>query len=277
VPHQGSAERPDFGISPFEDTGEQLHHRPPPGYGRVLDYDEWYQAGAPEPPPMSNGRSRSGPDPRQRPPTDRGTPEMAGWDDHPDWDGDPRWTGQRGRVELPPDRAAVQRRPAPAQRPPARPERVRYDDLEATQPWTLERAPRGRKAQRVVRPPDDDWDDPSTSSSGGFITATLATLGWYAIPAALYALWTLLLDDKPRTDCLDAAGGPCPSPRTQALHALLSNLPRVAVAIILGVIVALLIRWLTTGWRAMTIGFAAAVVGAGTATVLFSVLATTTG
>jgi hypothetical protein len=205
---------------------------------------------------------------------------MAGWDDHPDWDGGPRWTEQRPPVQ----RAPVQRPPVP--RPPDRsvierrqpqpPERVRYEDLETTQPWRLEWSPRVREGARVVRPPDDDWDDPPAQASGGFITATLATLGWYAVPAALYALWTLLLDDKPRPNCVDATGGPCPSPRTQVLHALVSNLPRVAVAIIMGVIVALLIRWLTTGWRAVTIGFASAVVGAGTATVLFSVLATTT-
>jgi len=125
--------------------------------------------------------------------------------------------------------------------------------------------------------PRHDWHDEDDADAGGFISATLATIAWYAVPSAAYLLWTRLLSTAARPGCVDATGTPCLSPQAEAWQALVDNLPRLALALVLSTMVALLIRWLTVGWRALTIGFAAAVVGAGVATVLFSVLVRTTG
>jgi hypothetical protein len=132
----------------------------------------------------------------------------------------------------------------------------------------------GRELVPVDLPQDDEWDDEDT---GGFVSAALATIAWYAVPAGAYLLWTRLLGTQPHAGCVDATGAPCPSPRAEAWLTLVDNLPRLTVALVLSTVVALLIRWLTVGWRALTIGFAGAVVGAGTATVLFSLMANSAG
>ena len=49
------------------------------------------------------------------------------------------------------------------------------------------------------------------------------------------------------------------------------------MAIALSLVVAMLIRWITSTWRGLTVGFAATVVGAGVTTVLFSVLGNGSG
>jgi hypothetical protein len=53
---------------------------------------------------------------------------------------------------------------------------------------------------------------------------------------------------------------------------LFNAMPRVAIAVGLSIVVAMVLRWVTTGWRAISVGFAGAVVGAGVATVVFSVI-----
>jgi hypothetical protein len=136
---------------------------------------------------------------------------------------------------------------------------------------------RGRPPIRPPRDdrggPDEDEDDDEPREHG-FLGAALATIMWYLIPTAIYLGWALLLGDTARPGCVDAAGAPCLSPHDQAIQNLLSNLPKLGGAIALSLIVALLIRWITSIWRGLSVGFAAAVVGAGLATVLFTVLKT---
>jgi len=98
------------------------------------------------------------------------------------------------------------------------------------------------------------------------------TAVWYVVPVALYVVWALLLGSTPEPNCQDPAGNPCGSPRAEALETLVDTVPRLATALALSLVIAIVMRWANTTWRAATIGFAASVVGAGIATVLFTVI-----
>jgi hypothetical protein len=108
----------------------------------------------------------------------------------------------------------------------------------------------------------------------------LATLGWtaawYAVPVALFAAWTLTFPASPGPACARPTGGTCPSPRSLALTTLVHSFPRVGAALGIALVIAALIRLGSTAWRPITVGFSAAVIGAGSATVLLSVLTSTT-
>jgi len=107
----------------------------------------------------------------------------------------------------------------------------------------------------------------------------LATFGWtaawYTVPVALFAAWSLTFPADPGTACARPTDNTCLSPRAAALVNLLHGLPRVGVALGIALVVAGLIRLGSTAWRPVTVGFSAAVIGAGVATVLYSVLNST--
>lgn len=131
----------------------------------------------------------------------------------------------------------------------------------------------GRRIPRPpARPPDDEdeYDDEPTNYIGSFV----ATACWYLVPLFAYAVWAATLSGTRRAGCVDAFGAPCPAPRAEAFTNLFDHVPQVAVAMALSISVAMFLGWATSGWRAMTIGFASAVLGAGVATVLFAVLET---
>jgi hypothetical protein len=110
---------------------------------------------------------------------------------------------------------------------------------------------------------------------GGFAGAMVATAGWFGVPLVLYLLWTLTLHSSPEAGCIDSAGRACPAERAAAISDLLSALPRIAAALMISLAVATIMRWASASWRAISIGFAASIVGAGAATVLFSVIGRT--
>jgi hypothetical protein len=93
------------------------------------------------------------------------------------------------------------------------------------------------------------------------------TFSWFLVPLVLFLAWTLTLDGAAAATCVDAFGAPCPAPRAQALTTLVGALPAAAGAFAVSLLVALGLRPLTT-WRAPTIGFAAAIVGSGIATIV---------
>jgi hypothetical protein len=104
----------------------------------------------------------------------------------------------------------------------------------------------------------------------------LATFGWttawYTVPVAIYSAWSLTFPADPGTACSHPNGGACQSPRTVALANLIHGIPRVAVALGIALLVAGIIRLGSSAWRPITVGFSSAIVGAGLATVLYSVL-----
>jgi hypothetical protein len=104
----------------------------------------------------------------------------------------------------------------------------------------------------------------------------LATFGWtaawYAVPAAVFTAWTLRFPGTAGTACARPVGNACPAPRAAALQAVLHGLPRLGIALAVALLVAGLIRWGSAAWRPVVTGFAAAVVGAGLTTVLYSAM-----
>ncbi|HZN71840.1 MAG TPA: hypothetical protein VFC00_09210 [Micromonosporaceae bacterium] len=124
---------------------------------------------------------------------------------------------------------------------------------------------------RIPYPTEDEVEP-----TRGQFASLLMTLIWYAAPISLYLLWALLLGGTPDPNCVDDAGNQCPAPRDAALTTMADSAPRLATALALSLVVAIIIRWITGTWRATTVGFASSVVGAGIATVIFSVLARTT-
>ena len=81
------------------------------------------------------------------------------------------------------------------------------------------------------------------------------TAGWYAIPGTLYLVWIITMGSDRR-----AFVG----------REFVSSLPWLFAAVVLSLAVAGLLRWAIVGWRAITISFAAAVIGAGVATIAHS-------
>jgi hypothetical protein len=116
-----------------------------------------------------------------------------------------------------------------------------------TQTSQMERHAAAR--EDTERWPRDTFDDPAYGPVLGF------TAGWYGAPGVLYLIWLLTLSG----DRKGLVG-----------HNFLAGLPWLAAAIVLSLAVAALLRWAVQGWRALTISFAAAVIGAGVATIAHS-------
>ncbi len=164
---------------------------------------------------------------------------------------------QAPRVLRPP---ATARRPVP-QPPPSPAARVRGRAPRSRYDW--------RVTRHIARPIEVVDEERHFLATFGWTTA------WFAVPYALFALWTLTFPASPGTACARPAGNACPSPRHLALTTLVDSLPRVGVALGIALVIAGLIRLGSTAWRPVTAGFSAAIIGAGAATVLFSVLNST--
>ncbi|WP_460914301.1 hypothetical protein [Plantactinospora veratri] len=143
---------------------------------------------------------------------------------------------------------------------------------------TTRRGPSGglpTSATRTGRPSplsrrlEDDLLDPRPS---GPLTAVLYTVAWYAVAVLAVFVWVLTLDASVPVDCVPGVSGACESERGQAISALVAGVPRFLAALATGLVVAALMRWFNRTWRAVTIGFAAAVVGGGLSTVFFSAI-----
>ncbi|MGE5830761.1 MAG: hypothetical protein ACM30G_20690 [Micromonosporaceae bacterium] len=134
---------------------------------------------------------------------------------------------------------------------------VRTSHAAATDPWPgriqtsqVERRPATREPTK--RWPQDSFDDPAYGPVLGF------TAAWYGAPGVLYLIWLLTLSG----DRQGLVG-----------RNFLAGLPWLAAAVVLSLAVAALLRWAVQGWRALTISFAAAVIGAGVATIAHTLAA----
>jgi hypothetical protein len=133
-------------------------------------------------------------------------------------------------------------------------------------------AARRSELVRVGRPLAEEEEDEDEEVAYGYPGAGVASVAWFGLPIGAFLLWAMFLGGTARADCVDAGGRACPAPRDAAFATFAAHLPQVGVAIVLSVLVALLIRLASPFWRPATVGFAASVVGAGVATVLFTVL-----
>jgi hypothetical protein len=155
----------------------------------------------------------------------------------PDWRAATTVAGTERAVSQAPSRAAA---PAPAG-------------------WRAPAADGGREralgaaVQRVATP--DELDDEFTRAPGGAMAAILATLAWYAVPLLLFAVYTVVQGEE-----------------SQVLGSLSGGLTRFAAALAVSLVVAVLLRWVSSTWRSISVGLAAAVVGGGLSTVLLSAI-----
>jgi hypothetical protein len=128
--------------------------------------------------------------------------------------------------------------------------------------------------------PDDysDWDAPADEEDDeptrptNYLAAAVAALGWFLVPVTIYLGYAFLLDNKPPPGCTGTGTPECLTPRAEAFQNLFGNVPLVTITVSVSILIALVLRKVASGWRTVTIGFASAVVGAGAATVLFTVL-----
>jgi hypothetical protein len=82
------------------------------------------------------------------------------------------------------------------------------------------------------------------------------TAGWYAIPTVAYLFWLIALSDD--------------RPGSTGSRQLSGALPWLVAAIAVSLALCVLLRRVTVGWRSLGVSFAAAVIGAGLATMLHS-------
>jgi hypothetical protein len=114
-------------------------------------------------------------------------------------------------------------------------------------------------------PPDDPPDDEPRPALAPALTWTIAA---YLLPILLYLAWAFTRSGTAPAGCVDASGAPCQAPRVEAAENLLGVLPAIVGALVLALLIALGLRRMATGWRAGSIGLAAAVIGGGVATVV---------
>jgi hypothetical protein len=101
--------------------------------------------------------------------------------------------------------------------------------------------------------PDDDVDE----NNGGPLAAVGYTVIWYGVPVVLFVLYMLVVtgDEK-----------------AHALSTLSKAAPQFGLSLALSMLVAVLLRWISGSWKAVSVGLAAAVLGGGLATVLMSAI-----
>jgi hypothetical protein len=119
---------------------------------------------------------------------------------------------------------------------------------------------------------EDEDEDEEAPRPVNYVTAAVAALVWFIVPMLAYLGYAFMLDDQPPSGCTSAGGTDCLTPRAEALQNLFGNVPLVTITVSVSILIALVLRRFASGWRTVTVGFAAAVVGAGAATVLFTVV-----
>lgn len=154
--------------------------------------------------------------------------------------------------------------PASAPQSPAVSHPDRVDNLPTV---AARHAERGRPEHPLGVPVRD-------ADRGGPLVAMLYATAWYVVPLLVLFVWMLTLDGSAPAGCLtDATGAGCESPRAVAAGAIVAAAPLFGAALGASVVVAGLLRWMSRGWRATSIGLAAAVIGGGLSTVLFQFIA----
>ncbi|HEY8473168.1 MAG TPA: hypothetical protein VIL37_11125 [Natronosporangium sp.] len=199
-----------------------------------------------------------------------GQPPAYGWREQPDpWNGDrypPRPAGYQPPADpyrdypdrgYQPDRSFDPARrygepPPPAARPVSPP---------AARPVS----PPPRRPAQPATPYPEDLDDELRPPVAPALSWTIAA---YLVPMLLYLAWAFTRSGEAPPNCVDATGAPCPPPRVEAAENLLSILPAVVGALALALLIAIGLRRLAVGWRAVSVGLAAAVIGGGFVTVV---------
>jgi hypothetical protein len=247
---------------PYAETGQWDRFTDTGQWDRFTDTTEWTRS------PVS-GAGRRGYD---------GADDDPGHDDDGEtfWSGtrlagdDPRWidtpvSAPRSPAMTYPNPARTRPTSGPARRTAPDATWRRSTSISARRPAesSTDRRGRGRRLEDDLLPGD----------RGGYSATLLCTTAWYAVPVLALFIWLVTLDGSVPPDCVtDVAGGGCESPRLHALTSLLGGAPQFGAAFVASLVVATLLRRVISTWRARSIGLAAAVVGGGVSTVIFSAL-----
>lgn len=143
------------------------------------------------------------------------------------------------------------------------------ETAEASLPATEQR----RRDWRVVRHSIDRTDLEPVEGEKSYFATVVWTLAWYVVPLGLIVGWVLAFDNDSGTACARPVHDMCPPMRTTVLHGMMDGLPRLCVALVISLALALAIRAGSGAWRPVTAAFAAAIIGSGFATILFTVMA----
>ncbi|TDO39515.1 hypothetical protein [Paractinoplanes brasiliensis] len=112
--------------------------------------------------------------------------------------------------------------------------------------------PTGRKSDLL-----DPDDEEGEQESGGPLAAVGYTVIWYGVPVVLFVAYMLVV----------GAGA-----QGHAFSTLAKAAPQFLISLVLSVVVAIGLRFVSHSWKAISVGLAAAVVGGGLATVLTSAI-----
>lgn len=131
-------------------------------------------------------------------------------------------------------------------------------DLDDTHDGT-ERWPDNWTSSNMDDPSVGDVEDDDPPSRRDYWSPLLWTMIWYAVPGLVLVLKALV--------------APAHAQRTRAVSMsdLVSNSTLWILALLSGLLLALVLRWASDTWRAATIGFCAAVVSGAAVTVLYRI------
>jgi hypothetical protein len=129
-----------------------------------------------------------------------------------------------------------------------------YDTNDGSERW-----PDNWASPHSADPPVDDVDSDEPPVRRDYVSPLFWTMIWYGVPGVVLVLRALLA--TPHAD----------QTRTSAIADLIANSPLWVLALFGGLIIALVLRWASDTWRAVTIGFCAAVVSGGAVTILYRI------
>jgi hypothetical protein len=104
---------------------------------------------------------------------------------------------------------------------------------------------------------ESDEEDDFEANNGGPLSAVGYTVIWYGVPVVLFVLYMLVLNNVQQA---------------HALGTLADAAPQFGLSLVLSMLVAVGIRWVSGTWKSASVGLAAAVMGGGLATVLASAI-----
>jgi len=130
-----------------------------------------------------------------------------------------------------------------------------YDTNDGSERWPDNWASSAHPADPTV----EDVEGEEPPSRRDYWSPLLWTMVWYGVPAVVLVLRALLA--APHAD----------QTRSDAVQEVIHNSPLWVLAMLGGLVLALVLRWASDTWRAATIGFCAAVVSGGAVTVLYRI------
>ena len=121
-------------------------------------------------------------------------------------------------------------------------------------------------------PEEDDGEDREPADRV-YAPVLAVVLAWYLFPGLLFLVWTMLFGGGPAAStCGPGLPGCEPGTGPDPRPALVGTLPWLGLAVLSSLVAAVLLRLMALTWRAVNVGTAAAIIGAGMSTLLFELI-----